>query len=69
VLKKELRTDGDLHLFALRRGFRPSHARHVLIRMLKKSEVAMAEPRVRPRISLDGYKAPRSFEVLQNGNL
>ena len=69
VLKKELTTDGAVYLFALRRGFRPSHARHVLIQMLKERIVAMAEPGARPRISLEGYKKPRSFEVIQNGSV
>jgi three-Cys-motif partner protein len=69
LLGRILVTDRDVYLFALQEGFLPMHARDMVTRMIKNASIAMVDRGVRPRISSDGYKEPRSLEVVQNGNL
>ena len=69
LLKKEFATDGEVYLFTLQEGFLPAHGREVLATMREEARIGMEKPRVRPRVSLEGYKNPRRLKISVDGKV
>jgi three-Cys-motif partner protein len=68
IIAGQIKTDREVYLYALQAGCLPCHAREVLRGLKRNGEITMSVDGQQPRVSLDGYKEPRCFEVARSGS-
>ncbi len=67
VLSGKLATDREVYLASLQDGVLPAEARSVLAELKKSRLISSSQPKLRFRVSKDGYNEPRKIKVIYNG--
>lgn len=66
ILSGELVTDRDIYIHSLQEGVLPSRGKAVVRELLKAGTVRVVGGG-QPRVSIEGYKEPRTLEVMSHG--